>query len=95
MVSVAEQVGKQLAGEKEAVAPEGSPETPETGKDMDSAVPEIIVAVIVLETDPPWVTVRSPPLESEKSKLVDGALTVREKVVVLESEAAAPVTVMV
>ena len=72
IVSVEEQLGLQLFGEKEAVAPEGSPEAEnETG----CVLPETNVALIVLVTDEPAITDLSPELESEKS---NGWLTVNE-----------------
>ena len=66
IVSVEEQLGLQLFGEKEAVAPEGSPEAEnETG----CVLPETNVALIVLVTDEPAITDLSPELESEKSNV--------------------------
>jgi len=65
-VSVEEQLGLQLFGEKEAVAPEGSPEAEsETG----CVLPETNVALITFVTDEPAVTDLSPELESEKSNI--------------------------
>ena len=63
-VTVDEQVGLHDAGEGEAVAPVGKPDTE---KETDCAVPETRVAVIVLDADCPRTTVLFPPLESEKS----------------------------
>lgn len=64
IVSVEKQLGLQLFGEKEAVAPEGSPEAEsETG----CVLPETNVALIELFTDEPAVTDWLPELLSEKS----------------------------
>jgi hypothetical protein len=72
MVRVEEQLGLQLFGEKEAVAPEGNPETENV---TGWVVPETNVALIELVTDEPAVTDLSPELESEK---LNGWLTVNE-----------------
>ena len=72
IVSVEEQLGLQLFGEKEAVAPEGKPEAENVS---GCALPETNVALIELVTDEPAVTDLSPELESEKS---NGWLTVNE-----------------
>jgi hypothetical protein len=72
IVSVEEQLGLQLFGEKEAVAPEGSPEAENV---TGCALPETNVALIELVTDEPAITDLSPELESEKS---NGWLTVNE-----------------
>jgi hypothetical protein len=72
MVRVEEQLGLQLFGEKEAVAPEGNPETENA---TGCAVPETNVALIELVTNEPAVTDLLPELETEKS---NGWLTVNE-----------------
>jgi hypothetical protein len=72
IVSVEEQLGLQLFGEKEAVAPEGNPEAENV---TGCVLPETNVALIELFTDEPAVTDASPELESEKS---NGWLTVNE-----------------
>ena len=59
------QVGEQEVGEKEGVAPVGSPEVE---NETDWEVPETRVAVTELVTDEPWLTDLLPPLEREKSK---------------------------
>jgi hypothetical protein len=64
MVNVEEQLGLQLFGEKEAVAPEGNPEAENVS---GCVLPETSVALIELFTDEPAVTDASPELESEKS----------------------------
>jgi hypothetical protein len=73
IVRVDVQVGRQDAGEKEAVAPDGRPEAE---KETDEAVPETRVAVTVLDTDWPWTAERLPPLETEKSNVGTELLTV-------------------
>jgi hypothetical protein len=72
MVRVEEQLGLQLFGEKEAVAPEGNPDAENV---TGCVVPETNVALIELVTDEPAVTDLSPELESEK---LNGWLTVNE-----------------
>jgi hypothetical protein len=72
IVRVEEQLGLQLFGEKEAVAPEGNPDAENV---TDCVLPETNVALIELVTDEPAVTDLSPELESEKS---NGWLTVNE-----------------
>jgi len=57
-----EQLRVQEAGEKDAKAPEGSPETL---KDTACEVPDANVAVIELLTEDPAVTDRSPEFVSE------------------------------
>src|SRR5207249_763536 len=89
-VRVVEHVGVQEGAEKEALAPVGSPEAE---KVTGCEVPETRVAVIVFVTDEPRVTDLSPPFDSEKSK-VEGALTVRVKLVVRVTPPPLPVTVM-
>jgi hypothetical protein len=74
MVSVEEQVGLQVAEEKDPVAPEGSPETL---KDTASLLPELRVAVMLFDDEDPAVTETSPELASEKS---NGWVTVSEAV---------------
>src|SRR5207237_943594 len=61
-------------------------------KATDRELPETRVAVMVLVTDEPCVTDRSPPFASEKS---NGAVTVRVKLVVRVTPPPLPVTVMV
>ena len=63
-VSVEEQLGLQLLGEKDPVAPVGSPEAENV---TGCVLPETNVALITLVTDEPAVTDLSPELESEKS----------------------------
>src|SRR5437867_6765269 len=89
-VRVVEHVGVQEGAEKEALAPAGSPEAE---KVTGCEVPETRVAVMVFVTDKPRVTDLSPPFDSEKSK-VEGALTVRVKLVVWVTLPSLPVTVM-
>ena len=72
MVRVEEQLGLQLFGEKEAVAPEGNPDAENV---TGCVVPETNVALIELVTDEPAVTDLLPELETEKS---NGWLTVNE-----------------
>ena len=72
MVNVEEQVGLQLAGENEAVAPAGNPEAENV---TGCALPETNVAVIELVTDDPAVTDLFPVLLREKS---NGCVTVNE-----------------
>ena len=91
-VRVVAQVGVHAVGEKVALAPAGSPEVE---KDTDCDVPESKVAVMVLETVPPWTTDWFPLLVREKSKGGGGAVTVKRKLVVLVRLPAFPVTVMV
>ena len=68
-VSVEEQFGLHVVGEKLAAAPDGRPETDsKTGCE----VPATSVAVIVFTTELACTTVRLPPLESEKSKAGGG-----------------------
>jgi hypothetical protein len=63
-VSVEEQLGLQLFGEKEAVAPEGKPEAENV---TGCVLPETNVALIALVTDEPAITDWLPELLSEKS----------------------------
>ena len=72
MVSVEEQLGLQLLGEKEAVAPEGSPEAE---KVSGCPLPETNVALMALVTEDPATTDLFPELASEKS---NAWLTVNE-----------------
>ena len=65
MVREVEQVGVQDADEKDVITPEGRPETE---KATDCAVPETSVALVVVETEAPWVTDLLPPLVRAKSK---------------------------
>ena len=67
IVSIVEQFRAQEAGEKDAVAPEGRPETL---KETVCDVPDAKVAVIELLTEDPAVTDRSPEFVSVKSKPV-------------------------
>ena len=53
MVIVELQVGLQLAGLKEADAPDGKPEAE---KDTDWVEPEVRVVLTVAEIELPWVT---------------------------------------
>ena len=48
-------------------------------------MPDISVAVIVLVTEDPWVTVLAPPLERERFNDEVGAFTVSEKLVFLDT----------
>ena len=72
MVNVEEQVGLQLAGNNEAVAPAGNPEAENV---TGCALPETNVAVIELVTDDPAVTDLFPVLLREKS---NGCATLNE-----------------
>jgi hypothetical protein len=72
ILSVEEQLGLQLFGEKEAVAPEGNPDTENV---TGCVVPETNMALIEFVTDEPAVNDLSPELESEKP---DDWLTVNE-----------------
>jgi hypothetical protein len=72
MVSVEEQLGLQLAEEKEAVAPVGKPETERV---TAWALPDVKVALIELATEAPALTDLSPELDREKLK---GWVTVKE-----------------
>ena len=92
MVRVVEQVGEHVAGKNDAVALVGNPAAE---KDADCVVPETSVALMVLETEAPWVTDLLPPLVREKVKGVTAGLTVRLKLVVLVTPPPVPVTVMV
>jgi hypothetical protein len=65
IVNVLVKVGLPDCGLKDADAPEGRPET---DKDTGSVEPETRLAVIVMESDPPRVTVNPPPALKEKSK---------------------------
>ena len=65
IVSVVEQVGLQLVGEKEAVAPVGRPEAV---KETEAVVPETSVVIMEFVTELPCVTDLAPPLERERSK---------------------------
>jgi hypothetical protein len=71
-VSVEEQLGLQLLGEKEAVAPEGNPDAENV---TGCVLPETNVALIALVTEEPAVTDLLPEFVSEKS---NGWLTVNE-----------------
>jgi hypothetical protein len=65
-VSVREQLGEQgEVGEKDAVAPPGSPEAE---KETACEVPPERVAVMMLETESPWATDLLPSFEREKLK---------------------------
>ena len=66
MVSVEEQLGLQLLGEKEAVAPEGNPEAE---KVSGCPLPETNVALMALVTEDPATTDLFPELASEKSNV--------------------------
>ena len=66
MVSVEEQLGLQLLGEKEAVAPEGNPEAE---KVSGCPLPETNVALMALVTEDPATTDLLPELASEKSNV--------------------------
>jgi hypothetical protein len=72
IVSVEEQLGLQVFGEKEAVAPEGSPEAENV---TGCVLPETNVALIALVTDEPAITDWLPELLSEKS---NGWVTVKD-----------------
>jgi hypothetical protein len=72
MVRVEEQLGLQLFGEKEAVAPEGNPEAENV---TGCVLPETNVALIELVTADPATIDLFPELESEKS---NNLLTVNE-----------------
>ena len=62
-VSCIEQFGVQDFGEKAAETPCGRPET----EKFMERFPELVeVALIVVVTDDPWVTVTGPGLESDK-----------------------------
>ena len=90
-----EQVGKHAVDENDAVAPVGSPAAE---KETACAVPETSVALVVVETEAPWVTALPPPLVREKSKAVEGGLTgftVKLKLVVRVTPPPVPVTVIV
>jgi hypothetical protein len=63
MVRVEEQFGLQLVEEKDAVAPEGSPEAL---KEIAWLVPDAKLAPIELVTEDPATTVLLPELEREK-----------------------------
>lgn len=91
IVRVVVHVGLQLVGLKEALAPEGSPEALNVTPWL---VPEERVAVMVLVTDWPRVTVLAPPFDNEKSKPAV-LFTVKPKLVVFVKLPAVPVTVMV
>jgi hypothetical protein len=71
MVRVEEQLGLQLFGEKEAVAPEGNPDAENV---TGCVVPETNAALIKLVTDEPAVTDLSP----EESEKLNGWLTVNK-----------------
>ena len=86
----AEHVGVQEAEEKEAVAPEGRPETP---KVTDCVAPESKLALIEVVTEPPAITDLFPALLREKSN-VTGLDTVKLKVVERDMPPAFPVTAM-
>jgi hypothetical protein len=72
IVSVEEQLGLQLAEEKEAVAPVGKPEADRV---TVWALPDVKVALIELVTEDPALTDLSPELDREKLK---GWVTVKE-----------------
>ena len=74
-VKVEVQVGVQDVSEKEAVTPDGNPDAE---KDAAWAVPVERVAVMVLVTLEPWVTLLVPPLLILKSKAI--LLTVTDTV---------------
>src|SRR6266508_3366851 len=65
IVRTVEQEGLQDVEEKEAVAPEGSPEAE---KETGCVEAEVKLAMIELVTEEPAVTDLSPELESEKSR---------------------------
>jgi hypothetical protein len=65
MVSRLEQVGLQVFCEKEALAPEGSPDAE---KETGWGDPETRLAVIVFVAEDPWVADRLIELASEKLK---------------------------
>jgi len=92
MVREVEQVGVQDADEKDVITPEGRPETE---KATDCAVPETRVALVVVETEAPWVTALLLPLVREKLKAVDAVFTVKAKLVVLVTRPPVAVTVIV
>jgi hypothetical protein len=72
MVRVEEQVGLQLAEEKEAVAPVGKP----AAENVTAwALPDVKVVLIELVTDDPSMTDIPPELDTEKLK---GWVTVNE-----------------
>ena len=73
-VRVEEQAGVQLAEEKDAVVPEGNPETL---KEIAWLLADTKLAAIELVTEEPGATDLSPEFEREKLnwELVDGALT--------------------
>jgi hypothetical protein len=66
MVSVEEQLGLQLLGEKEAVAPEGNPEAENVSGCL---FPETNVALMALVTEDPATIDLFPELASEKSNV--------------------------
>ena len=91
MVSVVVQVGVQDVLENEAVASVGRSETE---KETEVAVPVASVAVMVLETDDPWVTVLLPEFPREKSKASMSGFTVRLNMVDRVTPPLVAVTVM-
>src|SRR6266568_5227552 len=91
-VRVVEQVGEHVVEENDALAPVGSPEAE---KATDCAVPETSVALMVLETEAPWLTDLLPSFVREKLKEEEAGFTVKLKLVVLVIPPPFPVTVMV
>ena len=87
---VVEHPGEQVMGEKAAVAPVGSPEVE---KETACVVPEVRVALMVLELEAPWATDWLPLLVREKSKAV--AVTVKAKLVERVTPPPMAVTVIV
>lgn len=67
-VIVVEQVGLQLVGAKEDVAPEGRPDTE---KVTGPVVPESKEAVMVVAPEPPWPTVIFPELDRATLKAAE------------------------
>ena len=91
-VRVVEQVGEHAVEEKAAVAPVGRPAAE---NETACVVPETSVALVVVETEAPWVTDLLPPLVREKLKAVDAGFTVKAKLVVLVTPPPVAVTVIV
>jgi hypothetical protein len=92
IVKVEEQPGLQLATEREAVVPAGSP----AAENATSCVlPDTSVALMVLVAEDPAVTEEFPELLREKLNVAVEAFTVKVKLVVLVTSPAAPVTVIV
>src|SRR2546425_6361306 len=92
IVRAVEQVGEHPVDENDALAPVGSPEAE---KDTDCVVPETSVALMVLETEAPWLTDLLPSFVREKLKEEEAGFTVKLKLVVLVIPPPFPVTVMV